>query len=191
MSPTPSRRGVPAPRPGPLAVAGVERDRIVVAVDGSAASVRALVWAFRRASELGLRVEALTTWPLHGAVFVREVAGHFCEPRWRAREVQAEAVSRALAAVDDAPPYELRVVNADLVDALVRASARAVMVVTGSDGPVPGRGLRARVTDRLRAALPVDLVLVGPERAAEDAAADTRSETASTAGSRSRQPPRR
>lgn len=191
MSPTPSRRGVPAPRPGPLAVTVVERDRIVVAVDGSAASVRALVWAFRRASELGLRVEALTTWPLHGAVFVREVAGHFCEPRWRAREVQAEAVSRALAAVDDAPPYELRVVNADLVDALVRASARAVMVVTGTDGPIPGRGLRVRVTDRLRAALPVDLVLVGPERVDEDAGADTRTETASTAGGRSRRPPRR
>ena len=189
MSSTPSRRGVPAPRSGPGA--GIERDRIVVAVDGSAASVRALVWAFRRASELGLRVEALTTWPLHGAVFVREVAGHFCEPRWRAREVQAEAVSRALAAVDDAPPYELRVVNADLVDALVRASARAVMVVTGSDGPAPGRSLRARVTDRLRAALPVDLVLIGPEGADEDAAADTPTETASTAGGRSRRPPRR
>lgn len=191
MSPTPSRRGVPAPRSGPLAVTGVERDRIVVAVDGSAASVRALVWAFRRASELGLRVEALTTWPLHGAVFVREVAGHFCEPRWRAREVQAEAVSRALAAVDDAPPYELRVVNADLVDALVRASARAVMVVAGTDGPEPGRGLRGRVTDRLRAALPVDLVLIGPERADEDAAADTSTEAASPAGGRGRRPPRR
>lgn len=191
MSPTPSRRGVPAPRSGPGAVSSVERDRIVVAVDGSAASVRALVWAFRRASELGLRVEALTTWPLHGAVFVREVAGHFCEPRWRAREVQAEAVSRALAAVDDAPPYELRVVNADLVDALVRASARAVMVVTGSDGPAPGRALRGRVTDRLRAALPVDLVLIGPDRADEDAAADARTESASTAGGRSRRPPRR
>jgi nucleotide-binding universal stress UspA family protein len=175
----------------PVAVTGIERDRIVVAVDGSAASVRALVWAFRRASELGLRVEALTTWPLHGAVFVREVAGHFCEPRWRAREVQAEAVSRALAAVDDAPPYELRVVNADLVDALVRASARAVMVVTGSDGPAPGRGLRGRITDRLRAALPVDLVLIGPERADQDDAAETRAETASTAGGRSRRPQRR
>jgi hypothetical protein len=170
----------------------------VVAVDGSAASVRALVWAMRRASELGVRVEALTTWPLHGAVFVREVAGHFCEPRWRAREVQADAVSRALAAVDDAPPYELRVVNADLVDALVRASARAVMVVTGSDGPLPGGGVRRRLTDRLRDVIPVELVLVGPEgplvEPEEEAPAReaiTAADTPASGRRRTRQPPRR
>jgi len=165
----------------------VSRDRIVVAVDGSAASVRALVWALHRATELGVRVEALTTWPLHGAVFVREVAGHFCEPRWRAREVQAEAVSRALAAVDDAPPYDLRVVNADLVDALVRASARAVMVVTGSDGPASGTGVRRRLTDRLREAIPVELVLVGPDDAV-DAGHDSATATSgSTSGKTSGQ----
>lgn len=135
----------------------------MVAVDGSDASIRALVWALRRAVELGVRVEALTTWPLHGPVFVREVAGHFCEPRWHAREVQAEAVARALAVVEHAPPYDLRVVNADLADALSRASARAVMVVAGSDGPLDHTPGRRRLTERLREEVPGRLVVVGPD----------------------------
>jgi len=137
------------------------RDRIVVAVDGSEASVRGLVWAMQRARELDLTVEALTTWPLHGAVFVREVAGHFCEPRWRAREVQAEAVARALAVVPDAPPYELRVVNADVVDALLRVRSRAALVVTGSDNPLPTA--RGSLKRRVREALSDLLVVVGPD----------------------------
>jgi hypothetical protein len=159
MCPTQPRQ-VPTPRPATTPAAPAARDRIVVAVDGSEASVRALVWAMQRARELDLTVEALTTWPLHGAVFVREVAGHFCEPRWRAREVQAEAVSRALAVVEDAPAYELRVVNADLVDALVRASRRAVMVVAGSDTPLPHA--RGPLTERVREAVS-GLVVVGPD----------------------------
>jgi hypothetical protein len=171
------RPSLPKPRPdtqpdSPPAAAA--RDRIVVAVDGSEASVRALVWALRKAAGSGLRVEALTTWPLHGAVFVREVAGHFCEPRWRAREVQAEAVSRALAAVDDAPPYELRVVNADLVAALSRASLRAALVVAGSDRPTWSARTRtgpARLTDRLREEVPGPLVVIGPDWTDEDAPA--------------------
>ena len=163
----------PVPAPRPASVAGGPPDRIVVAVDDSEASVRALVWAFGRARELGVRVEALTTWPLHGAVFVREVAGHFCEPRWRAREVQAAAVARALARVDDAPPYEMRVVNADLVDALTRAGARAVLVVVGTDGPHrPSRSGR-RVTERLRVEGPDNLVVVGPDGAEEGASPPT------------------
>jgi hypothetical protein len=191
MSPTQPRRPVPTPRTAAVPAAEVTPDRIVVAVDGSAASVRALVWAMRRAGELGLRVEALTTWPLHGAVFVREVAGHFCEPRWRAREVQADAVSRALAVVDDAPPYDLRVVNADLVDALVRASARAVMVVTGTDGPARA-GLRPRLTDRLRDAIPVELVLIGPEGREDGSDEEAPPEVPTVSGrGRTRQSPRR
>jgi hypothetical protein len=136
---------------------------VIVAVDGSSASVRAMIWALRHAAEKGLRVEALTAWPVHGPVFVREVTGHFSEHRWRAREIQAEAVSRALAAVDDAPPHDLRVVNAEVVDALTRASARAVLVVVGSDDVIGRAGRTGRLTDRLRRALGDVLVVVGPE----------------------------
>lgn len=150
---------VPAPRSG--SGPGPPPERIVVAVDGSEASVRALVWAFGKARELGVRVEALTTWPLQGVVFVREVAGHFCEPRWHAREVQAAAVARALARIDDAPPYELRVVNAELGEALVRAAGRARFVVAGTDHPAGAPG--SRLTKRLLVAMQDRLVLVGPD----------------------------
>jgi nucleotide-binding universal stress UspA family protein len=140
-----------------------ERPPVVVAVDGSDASVRALVWAFRHAVTQGLPVVALTTWPLSGEVFVRALPGHFCEPRWQAREVQAEAVSRALAAVAHPPAYDLRVDNAELVDALIRAGERASMVVIGSDGPADSTPTRRRTADRLRHEVEVPVVVVGPD----------------------------
>jgi hypothetical protein len=145
----------------------------VVAVDDSEASVRALVWAFGKAKDLGVRVEALTAWPLHGPVFVREVAGHFCEPRWRAREVQAAAVARALALVDNAPPYEMRVVNADLVGALTRAGARSVLVVVGVDGPHWSSRSGRRLVERLRDGGVDHVVVVGTDGAEQGAAPPT------------------
>jgi len=140
-----------------------DRPPVVVAVDGSDASVLALVWAFRYAVSQGLPVVALTTWPLSGDVFVRALPGHFCEPRWQAREIQAEAVSRALAAVVHPPTYDLRVDNAELVDALIRAGERASMVVIGSDGPADATPARRRTADRLRHEVEVPVVVVGPD----------------------------
>jgi hypothetical protein len=161
-----SRRTVPEPRPG--SVPHATNDLVVAAVDGSEASVRALVWALRHAAERGLRVEALTTWPLHGSVFVREVAGHFCEPRWHAREIQAQAVARALAQVEDAPVYDLRVVNAPLVDALTRARRRATLVVMGSDGPAGARRTGPRLSEQVRRSVPDVVVVIGAEEPARE-----------------------
>jgi len=163
-------RAVPAPRPMSTPVSSAARELVIVAVDGSEASIRALVWALRHAVDHGMRVEALTTWPLHGAVFVREVAGHFCEPRWRAREVQAHAVARALAQVEDAPAVELHVVNASLVDALTRARKRAVMVVMGTDGPESPRSTRQRLTRQVSRSVPAPVVVVGAAGPVDDAA---------------------
>lgn len=132
--------------------------------------MRALVWALRHASRHGLRVEALTAWPLQGSVFVREVAGHFCEPRWRAREVQAEAVARALAQVEDSPVYDLRVVNASLVDALTRARRRATLVVMGSDGPGGAHRTGPRLSEQVRRSVPDVVVVIGAEEPAREAA---------------------
>lgn len=146
----------------------------MVAVDGSEASIRALVWAMREAADLGLRVEALTTWPLHGGTLVREVAGRFCEPQWRAREVQAEAVARALALVEPAPAHDLRVEHATLVDALTRAARRAVMVVIGSDGPTARIPAHRPLAERIRQAVPGPVVVIGPEGPIDDAADSVR-----------------
>jgi nucleotide-binding universal stress UspA family protein len=153
----------PVPGPRSSAEPSALPDRVVVAVSGGRASVRALVWGLRHAAEHDLRVEVVTAWPLHGAVFVREVAGHFCEPRWHAREVQAAAVAEALASVERAPSYELRVVNADLVDALARARNRAVMVVIGSDRPAGDPAARGRLSERVLRAVRGPVVVVGPE----------------------------
>jgi nucleotide-binding universal stress UspA family protein len=140
-----------------------DRPPVVVAVDGSDASVRALVWAFRYAVTHGLPVVALTTWPMSGDVVARARPGHFCEPRWQAREVQAQAVARALAAVEHPPAYSLHVDNAELVDALIRAGERASMVVIGSDGPADSTPTRLHTADRLGHEVDVPVVVVGPD----------------------------
>ena len=149
-------------RAGTVAVR--ESDLVVVAVDGSAASVRALVWAFEEAASQGMRVEVLTTWPLHGPVFVREVSGHFCEPRWEAREAQAQATAEALAVVMDQPPHDLRMENARLVEALSRviAVARPALVVLGSDQATEGEPDPRRLTVQVRRNFPRRVVVVGP-----------------------------
>lgn len=153
-------RSIPTPRQ-PAAVEG--DDLVVVAVDGSPASVQALSWALRHAVENDLRIEVLTTWPLHGPVFVREVSGHFCQPRWDAREAQAAAAARALATIDHAPAYDLRVENAALVDALVRAAERCVLVVMGSDRPADTEPEPDRLPERVRHAVAGEIAVVGAD----------------------------
>jgi hypothetical protein len=153
-------RSIPTPRQ-PATAAGT--DLVVVAVDGSPASVRALGWALRHAHENDLRIEVLTTWPLHGPVFVREVSGHFCQPRWDAREAQAAAAARALATIDHAPAYDLRVENASLVDALVRAAERCVLVVMGSDRPTGAHADPDRLPERVRHAVSGEIAVVGTD----------------------------
>lgn len=153
-------RSIPTPRQ-PTAAEGT--DLAVVAVDGSPASVRALSWALKHAVENDLRIEVLTTWPLHGPVFVREVSGHFCQPRWDAREAQAAAAARALATIDHAPAYDLRVENATLVDALVRAAERCVLVVIGSDRPTDAEPDPDRLPERVRHAVASQIAVVATD----------------------------
>lgn len=141
------------------------RERVVVAVDAGRASVAALTWALRHAGRHGLTVEVVTVWPLHGSAIIREVRGRFCEPQWQAREVQAAAVAEALAAVEDAPAYELRVVRAELVDALARARHRAVMVVIGTDSPPGGTVDRSGLSEQVRRGVRGPVVVIGPDGA--------------------------
>lgn len=103
----------------------------LVCVDGSDASVQALVWAFGNAVETNMSVEVLTTWPQRGAVFVHDVPGHFCAPRWEARAIQNDVVARALFQADRVPPYSMRLENSEIGDALFRASMRCDLLVMG------------------------------------------------------------
>ena len=103
-----------------------------VAVDGSAASDRALAWAMRTSYQNGWMVDVLTVWPVHAAAFVHDVPGH-CEPRWRAAELQSASIARALSQIDDAPEYGQRLVNGHVLNVLLAASVGVDVLVLGTD----------------------------------------------------------
>jgi nucleotide-binding universal stress UspA family protein len=107
---------------------------VVVGVDGSAPSSRALLWALRLATRHGWTVDVVTAWPEPAAVFVHEVPGHVCAPRERAAAVQARALRVALGTVPDPPRVRCHLDNAHPVVALRQRSQSAELVVVGSGG---------------------------------------------------------
>jgi hypothetical protein len=119
----------------------------LVAVDGTAAGVDALVWALRHAADHGARVDVLTVWPDHRGAFVHEVPGHFCAPRWDARVAQEDTIHRAAEVVSVAPIGSARLENADVAEAIVRASADHDLVVLGSVPPHAPHRLTDRIID--------------------------------------------
>lgn len=68
---------------------------VVVGVDGSADSVRALRWAVEVALRRGWSVEVVTAWPHDTPVFLHDVPGHYSDARERARLAQQQAVREA------------------------------------------------------------------------------------------------
>lgn len=117
----------------------------LAAVDGSRASIDALIWTLRYATDHDLKVEVLTVWPSYESVLVREVPGHFCAPRWSARAAQDEAVRQALEKVTEPPVIATSLENADVAQAITSASARHELVVLGS---TPDKH-RHRLTERI------------------------------------------
>lgn len=129
----------------------------LVAVDGTDASVNALVWSLRHAAAHDMDVEVLTAWPPQHAPLVREVPGHFCAPRWSARTAQADAVRRAVDSVPDGPRVVTTLENDDPAAAIVHASTRHDLVVLGAGAP----GGRHRLIDRVLSDAACDVVVVG------------------------------
>ncbi|MFC4783818.1 universal stress protein [Nocardioides sp. MAHUQ-72] len=111
---------------------------VIVGVDGSAASVRALRWAVSVAAGQQWDVEVVTAWPHTGPVFVREVPGHHSDARERARSAQRDAVHAALG---DAP-RDVRVTtvleNARPGDALSLHATDSPLLVLGDSGDAVG-----------------------------------------------------
>ncbi len=115
--------------------------RIVVGVDGSAGSARALAWALRLARETGATVEAVQAWELTYAWIDSYVPDL---ERW-AKEAQAGA-ERSLDAVVDAAATEGVVVERSVIEGpaprvLLDAAGRADLIVVGSRGRGGFRGL--------------------------------------------------
>jgi hypothetical protein len=130
----------------------------LVAVDGTAAGVEALVWALRHAADHDTRVDVLTVWPDHRSVFVHEVPGHFCAARWDAVVAQEDTIRRAADRVSTAPIGSVSLENSDVAEAIVRASADHDLVVLGAGSPHGRHGL----TDRIVDAAACDVVVVAP-----------------------------
>lgn len=129
----------------------------LVAVDGTAAGVGALVWALRQAADHGTRVDVLTVWPDHRSVLVHEVPGHFCAARWDAVIAQEDTIRRAADVVSTAPIGSVSLENADVAEAIVRASTRHDLLVLGSGSEHGRNGLSDRIID----AAACDVVVVG------------------------------
>ncbi|MGD9959405.1 universal stress protein [Nocardioides sp.] len=148
---------------GATATNGTERTAdIVVGVDGSEQSTRALVWALKLARAHDWRVEAVTAWPDAEAVFVRDVPGHSCEPRQRALDLQDAALGRATRALGRLPALDARIVNARPLEALRDRASSARLVVVGSHGPTAplARGGRAPLGECLRAVVDCPVILI-------------------------------
>ncbi len=140
--------------------------RIVVGVDGSEASLRALRWAAREASGRGVPLEVVLAWQLE------EPACYAVKASRTDHREQQEAADRKLAAI-------LRSVDPELPDrfttdvieglagrVLAERSAGAAMLVLGSTS-LPGRSIGPVIRSCLgRASCPV--VVVGPEQGAAD-----------------------
>lgn len=126
---------VPQPRSSPEQVAA--SPRVVIGVDGSPASVRALVWALGFAEAYDIAVEVVTAWPMHAPVFIGEVPGHFNDARWQAVQAQRRAVEHAGALLGEVPSVVTTVTNALPAAGLLAASVDADLLVLGARCPYP------------------------------------------------------
>lgn len=98
-----------------------DRLAIIVGVDDSATSERALIWALGAAQRLGATVEAVTTYQEAEGPIARE----------RARTAQNALVADAVARHGGAPAVATAVLAGDPVDVLTLLSGRAYMLVMG------------------------------------------------------------
>ena len=132
--------------------------RIVVGVDGSPASLRALEWAVRQASLTGAVVEAVTAWqfPLTYGGFQVDAGADWPA---NARAVQDTAVKEALG--DEATALVRRVAEGHSVRVLLDAAAGAELLVVGSRGHGGFTGmLLGSVSEHVVAHAPCAVVVV-------------------------------
>jgi nucleotide-binding universal stress UspA family protein len=146
-------------------VTGVEGRRIIVGVDGSEHSRRALEWAVAEASHSGATVEVLLAWTL-----LDRPGGGPIDPDFGEAEARAALERIVDETLGGARPTDLvlTAVNDLAAKALLEASERAHLVVVGSRGLGGFRDLLlGSVSGQVvrHARCPV-AVIPGPERAA-------------------------
>jgi nucleotide-binding universal stress UspA family protein len=107
---------------------------ILVGVDGSDGSRRALQWAIHEARLHGSAVEVVTAWPPRGSAESHLEGDEADQAHRRADETMRHVVDSVLRPLVDPPPVSFETVRGDAVDVLLRMSARASMLVIGSHG---------------------------------------------------------
>ena len=113
------------------------QELVVVGIDGSAQSVRALGWAARYATATGARVQALLAWHYPDAAGQAPV-GVAPEPVRHQTEAQMQAtLNEAIAkvyAAQPGPEVETRLGYGHPAQVLIEASKEADLLVLGSHG---------------------------------------------------------
>jgi nucleotide-binding universal stress UspA family protein len=110
------------------------RDLIVVGVDGSIGSRRALRWAVAEARRTGSAVEAVTAWNWDGAEGAVLAATDRSQQRDHAERISAKEVDAVIAELGSSTPIAREVVEGHPVPVLVEASRTARLLVLGSHG---------------------------------------------------------
>lgn len=105
---------------------------IVVGADGSSGGRHALAWALRHAADTGAMVDVVTAYTLDGTDWFDPDGPS--EQREIAETRQHKDVETALREIAHPPQVRHHVIEADPVQALLRASAQADLLVLGSHG---------------------------------------------------------
>lgn len=115
---------------------------VAVGVDGSPASDAALVYALEEATARRAGVLAVTAWWV-GPVLPEHHRDAMRAGRHTAEVLQAGAIARAQAEVDDSPEVLTRLEHGDASAALLEAARRTACLVIGSEH----KGLLRRVSE--------------------------------------------
>jgi nucleotide-binding universal stress UspA family protein len=107
---------------------------IVVGIDGSDGSRRAMRWAVDEALQRKCAVEAATAWPGRQVDDTDLTDDEAATARRQADESQRHVVDSVLRTLDDAPPVSYETIRGDVVEVLVHLSTRAQLLVVGSHG---------------------------------------------------------
>jgi nucleotide-binding universal stress UspA family protein len=116
-----------------------DKSIIVVGVDETASSRRALAWAAREAVRRGATLRVITAWAWDAVEGAPLTA---VDPQARmeaARQTQAEALDAVFAELDLKPVVAREIVQSTASEALVEASRLADLVVVGTHGRGPVR----------------------------------------------------
>ena len=112
---------------------GQESRRIVVGVDGSPASVRALAWAVREGRLSGGVVEVICAWQ-YPVGYGWAMTDADPEIRELSMETLEKAIAEAGAAAEEKVRIRLHVIEQEPVQALIEAAKEADLLVVGSRG---------------------------------------------------------